>query len=110
MKKKFVAYRENEINSMVEELRDEGWDFYFYGATDEAKKEQLKTQAIDLGFRAAETLVFDFNGRQFGALLKTMLKTMVGNSDRESSKQVPICENAQKAKLVKCVEKQGPTK
>merc|ERR1719411_1689909 len=76
-KQHLVAYEESEVNNIVEELRTEGWNFHFYGATDVNKKEGLKKQAINLGFRAAETRVFDFNGKEFGALLKSILQNMV---------------------------------
>jgi len=104
-KAKQVAYKEHEVNTMVEDLRNEGWNFNFYGATDESKKEKLKEHAIDLGFRAAETLVFDFNGKELGALLKTILKTMVkGNQqedEEEDKKSLPACEKCAKGRAGK---------
>merc|ERR1711879_592129 len=103
-----VAYREGEIKGMVEELRVDGWNFNFYGATTQAKKDELKDQANGLGFRAAETLVFDFDGRQFGALLKSMLKQIVGNDQEENLFQ--IVKNVQKVELVECAEREGPIK
>jgi hypothetical protein len=88
-----VAYQENEINQMVEDLRSRSnWNFHFYGATEDDKKDALKKQAINLGFRAAEIAVFDFNGRQFGSLLKSMLSTMVENGKEGDKAEVPACE------------------
>jgi len=102
-KQRNVAYGEGEIEDMVEDLRQEGWDFHFYGATTEDKKDELKQQALGLGFRKAEQLVFDFNGKQFGALLKTMLKTMVENGkeevdQEEDTQSIPICEECPKGR------------
>merc|ERR1712173_250282 len=93
-KKGREAYQDYEVKDMVEELRDDGWHFNFFGATDEAGKNELKSQADDLGFRRAEMKVFDFNGRQFGELLKSLLKTMVKNDkmDEETKEQIPECE------------------
>merc|ERR1711972_1020681 len=72
-----VAYEAEEINEMVEDLRGvSNWNFHFYGATTDSKKAELKEEAINLGFRAAEIAVFDFNGKQFGSLLKSMLSTI----------------------------------
>merc|ERR1712050_260317 len=95
-----VAYKLDEVNEMVEELRNEGWNFNFYGATDVAGKDELKDHAIDLGFRAAETLVFDFNGKQFGALLKSMLSSITEKDDKKQT-QIPKCEECKKGKAGK---------
>jgi len=100
-KRQVAGYTESEIEDMVEDLRSEGlWDFHFYGATTEDKKDDLKQQALDLGFRIAERKVFDFNGKQFGDLLKTMLKTMVDNENQEEedTQSVPICEECPKGR------------
>jgi len=104
------AYKLDDVNEMVEELRNEGWNFNFYGATDVAGKDELKAHAIDLGFRAAETLVFDFNGKQFGALLKSMLSSIAGNkkeggNDEEEKKQIPKCEECKKGRAGKTCRK-----
>lgn len=107
-KQHLVSYREGEIKGMVEELRDDGWNFNFYGATTQAKKDELKDQANGLGFRAAETLVFDFDGRQFGALLKSMLKQIVGNDQEEKS--VPNCKPCPKGRAGKMCRKRRANK
>merc|ERR1711981_1200071 len=68
-----VEYTPADINEMVDELRQDNWDFRFYGASNPKAKEALKKEAAGLGFRKAELKVFDFNGKKFGALMKTML-------------------------------------
>jgi len=108
-KKGREAYQDYEVKEMVEELREDGWHFNFYGATDENRKEALKSQAGNLGFRQAEMKVFDFNKKQFGELLKSMLKTMVKNDnlDKEpkDNKQIPECDKCQKGRAGKMCRK-----
>jgi len=104
-KKGREAYQDYEVKDMVEELRENGWHFNFFGATDEDGKNELKSQANDLGFRRAEMKVFNFNGRQFGELLKSLLKTMVKNDkmdkEPEDTEQIPECEKCQKGRAGK---------
>jgi len=107
-KQHLVAYEESEVNNIVEELRTEGWNFHFYGATDVNKKNALKKQAIDLGFRAAETRVFDFNGKEFGALLKSILQNMV-KGEKENVKQ-EICEKCPKGRMGRMCRKRVANK
>jgi len=74
-----VEYKPAEINDMVDELRQDNWNFQFYGATNPKAKDALKEEAAGLGFRKAELKVFDFNGKKFGALMKSMLNKATEN-------------------------------
>ena len=58
-----AVYDESTISGMVEDLREDHWNFHFFGAVSAEHKPALKRQANRLGFRAAELRVFSFNGQ-----------------------------------------------
>merc|ERR1711972_56580 len=91
------AYSQEDVRDMVEELKDENnWEFQFYGATNDNKKAELKSEAQGLGFNRREVRVFDFNGKGLGVLMKTMAKSI---GKKVSGNQiVPECEKCSKGK------------
>ena len=72
-----AVYDESTISGMVEDLRDDHWNFYFFGAVNAEKKPAMKRQAKRLGFRASELRVFGFDSKSFGNVLKTISFSIV---------------------------------
>jgi hypothetical protein len=111
-----AAYDESTISTMIEELRDDHWNFQFFGAVNADKKNALKFQAKRLGFRAAELRVFSFDGQAFGSLLKTMLRSVGVTKPKKlpDCKVLKSCKKGRRGRFCrkgrKSLERQGKCK
>merc|ERR1712048_1327406 len=89
------VHSKNDVNGIITELKDNNqWEFEFYAVSSPSKKQEMKNQAKNLGFVGREIRAFRFEGKQMGALLKTIRKS-IGLKDESA---IPVCKKCPKGK------------